>query len=53
MPHPAGSVTAAYKIGRDGKLTARLVLPSGTTGVFVWHGKEYKLKSGEQVLTVE
>ena len=53
MPHPAGSVTAAYKIGKDGKLTARLVLPSGTTGVFVWKGKEYKLKSGEQVLTVE
>lgn len=53
MPHPAGSVTASYKLDKKGKLTARLVLPAGTDGVFVWKGKEYQLKSGEQVLTVE
>ena len=53
MPHPAGSVTASYKLDKKGKLTARLVLPAGTNGVFLWKGKEYQLKSGEQVLTVE
>ena len=53
MPHPVGSVTASYKLDKKGKLTARLILPTGTDGVFVWKGKEYQLKSGEQVLTVE
>lgn len=53
MPHPAGSITVSYKLNRKGKLTARLVLPENTNGVFVWKGKNYQLKSGEQVLTVE
>ena len=53
MPHPVGSVTASYKLDKKCKLTARLILPTGTDGVFVWKGKEYQLKSGEQVLTVE
>ena len=33
MPHPAGSVTASYKLDKKGKLTARLILPTGTDGV--------------------
>lgn len=53
MPHPSGSVSASYKIDKKGKLTARLVLPDGTTGVFLYKGKEYVLHAGEQVLTIE
>lgn len=53
MPHPAGMISAAYKKDLKGKLTARLILPEGTTGVFVWKGKEYKLHAGEQTLTTE
>lgn len=52
MPHPTGNITASYKIDKKGKLIAHLVLPPKTTGIFIWKGKEYPLKSGEQVLMI-
>lgn len=52
MPHPNGTITAAYKIDTEGNLTARLVLPTQTTGTFCWKGKEYPLKPGEQVISL-
>lgn len=53
MPHPQGSITAAYKIDKKGKLTARLTLPDGIKGIFVWKGREYELKAGEQILSID
>lgn len=53
MPHPQGSISVSYKLDEKDRLTARLILPFATTGVFIWEGKEYKLHSGEQILTVE
>lgn len=50
IPHPAGTVSASYEVNTRGKLTARLTLPAGTTGEFVWKGKSYELHAGEQVL---
>ena len=52
IPHPLGSVTAVYKLDERGEGTARLVLPEGTTGIFIWDGKEIPLKPGEQVISL-
>ncbi|MDR2497311.1 MAG: alpha-L-rhamnosidase N-terminal domain-containing protein [Tannerellaceae bacterium] len=46
MPHPLGSVSAAYLIDKKGAFRATLTLPSGTDGVFVWKGQEYPLHEG-------
>ena len=51
MPHPAGYISAAYKVDKKGLLTASISLPPGITGTFVWKGQEYTLKSGNQELT--
>jgi hypothetical protein len=50
MPHPMGSISVAYAIDKKGSLEATIVLPQGSTGVFVWKGKEYPLKEGKQVI---
>lgn len=50
IPHPNGEVAAAYKRKRNGALEATLTLPEGTTGVFVWKGKEYPLHAGKQII---
>lgn len=50
IPHPAGTVSADYKIDKRGRLTARLTLPEGTTGRFIWQGEQHELHAGEQVL---
>ncbi|GHV49310.1 hypothetical protein FACS1894181_07900 [Bacteroidia bacterium] len=52
MPHPAGNISAAYSIDRKGALKATLTLPAGTTGTFIWKGKEYPLKAGGQQLAI-
>lgn len=50
MPHPAGSITVAYK--RQGKsgLHADITLPEGITGVFIWEGKTQQLHGGKNSL---
>jgi hypothetical protein len=52
MPHPSGNITAKYIVGRKGNLTANLILPLRTSGVFIWKRKEYPLKEGEQQIIV-
>lgn len=52
MPHPLGSVTAVYDFNERGEGVARLILPEGTSGIFIWKGKEYPLVSGEQVISL-
>ncbi|WP_278622752.1 alpha-L-rhamnosidase C-terminal domain-containing protein [Parabacteroides gordonii] len=52
IPHPLGKISVAYKTNEKRQLVKRIVLPSATTGVFVWKEKEYRLQSGEQTLRV-
>jgi len=45
MPHPNGKIAVAYvKTGNSWKISIKL--PEKTSGVFVWKGKTYPLKSG-------
>lgn len=53
MPHPAGSITADYKLDKKGKLTVQITLPDDIDGVFVWKGNEYELHGGMQMLLIE
>jgi hypothetical protein len=46
MPHPAGSISVSYKVDKKGSLSARIVLPAGTSGLFVWKGVERTLSEG-------
>ncbi len=45
MPHPNGKVAVAYaKTGDSWKIS--ITLPEKTSGMFLWKGKTYQLKSG-------
>jgi hypothetical protein len=50
MPHPKGEITVNYTLNTKGKLDAVILIPKGTSGVFVWKGRKYVLKSGETKL---
>jgi hypothetical protein len=45
MPHPAGIISVSYNNSAN-KLKAEINLPEKITGTFVWKGKNYVLKSG-------
>jgi alpha-L-rhamnosidase len=48
IPHPNGKVAVSYVL--DGTAwRIKLDLPAKTSGLFVWKGKQYVLKSGENV----
>jgi alpha-L-rhamnosidase len=46
---PSGPVAVSYRI-KDKKLTARIELPGGLPGEFVWHGNSYPLHAGRNRL---
>ncbi len=49
MPHPSGKILVSYK--RKGKsLNVQISLPENLSGEFVWEGKSYNLKGGENHL---
>lgn len=50
IPHPAGEVSVSYDADGRGGLTARVSLPEGVDGTFVWRGKSRRLHGGEQIL---
>jgi hypothetical protein len=50
MPHPKGEIKVSYNLDKMGKLDAVISIPEGTSGAFVWKGKEHVLKSGETKL---
>ena len=51
MPHPSGKISVSYKM--EGKqLNAKIILPDGISGIFIYAGREYQLKAGENLLTV-
>lgn len=45
IPHPNGTIKVSYE-HINNKLKARIELPEGTTGRFIWNGKSYQLASG-------
>jgi hypothetical protein len=45
IPHPKGIISVSYE-HINNKLKARIELPKGTTGRFIWNGKSYPLVSG-------
>lgn len=52
MPHPEGLIRVQYKKMGSQQLEASIDLPGTLTGVLVWNGKEYPLRSGRQMLQV-
>ncbi len=52
MPHPKGNIKASYILSGN-KWNVDINLPSSITGKFIWKGKDYVLKSGENKLVIE
>ncbi len=50
VPHPNGEVQVQYALDAGNALQAELELPAGTSGTFVWKGKQYPLKAGPNKL---
>jgi alpha-L-rhamnosidase len=48
MPHPNGSIKVSFERVNN-HLKARIELPKGINGRFIWNGKTYKLSSGVNV----
>jgi hypothetical protein len=51
IPHPAGKIIAEY-IQDKTTWKIKLELPQKTSGIFVWKGKTYPLKAGENVFKI-
>ncbi len=45
MPHPNGKIEVMYDL-TPGNRKATIVIPDGTTGIFIWKGKSLLLKPG-------
>jgi hypothetical protein len=52
VPHPLGRIDVDLR--REGKaLHARVNLPAGITGTFVWKGRSFELRPGENTLEAD
>jgi hypothetical protein len=51
IPHPNGKVSVSYNL-RQGKWSIDISLPAGISGTFVWKGKAYELRSGDNRLNI-
>jgi hypothetical protein len=47
MPHPKGKIEVSYSCNKEQKWKIIIKLPEGIVGKFVWKGKEFLVKSGE------
>jgi alpha-L-rhamnosidase len=52
MPHPAGMIQVSYQ-QHNHKLNARISLPKSVSGTFVWKGRTYHLRSGNNNISAE
>lgn len=59
MPHPDGTIAVSYEYKKEGKgkkateyFTAEITLPVAVSGIFVWEGKTYQLKGGNNHIEV-
>ena len=46
IPHPAGKLSVNYK-NIQGKWHISILLPGNISGTFIWNGKHYELKNGD------
>lgn len=53
IPHPDGDVKVSWRLGNDGRISAEIELPEGTTGTFVWHCKSRRLKAGNNRVSIK
>jgi hypothetical protein len=51
IPHPNGKIAARYNFYK-GRWEINISLPQKTTGIFVWNGKTYVLKAGENLFRI-
>jgi len=51
VPHPNGKVYAKYVFDK-GKWSINIALPKNTSGIFVWKGKTFTLKTGNNSLSI-
>jgi len=51
IPHPEGKVTVNY-VQKAGRWSIYISLPKKTAGIFIWKGKRYPLKPGENRLFI-
>jgi alpha-L-rhamnosidase len=51
IPHPNGKIKVMYVLAK-GKWHIQAALPVNTTGTFVWQGKSYPLKAGDNKLVL-
>jgi hypothetical protein len=47
MPHPKGNVSVSYEL-IDSKWQVQINLPIRTSGIFIWKGRSYALRGGQQ-----
>ncbi|MDP4269170.1 MAG: alpha-L-rhamnosidase C-terminal domain-containing protein [Bacteroidota bacterium] len=50
MPHPKGAIKVAYSCNKKNKWIISVNLPEGISGNFIWKGKIFSLKSGNNQL---
>jgi hypothetical protein len=48
MPHPNGEIRVRLKRKSDAGIDADISLPKGLTGKFIWRGKIWPLREGDQ-----
>ncbi len=48
IPHPNGEISVRYDQDKQGRWTAEIALPVGTSGELVWQGQTHPLKAGEK-----
>lgn len=53
MPHPRGMIRVHYRVNGKGRLAARITLPEGLHGLFVWNDVEYPISGGNQKIHTE
>jgi len=51
IPHPNGKLSVAYKMNGS-KWDISILLPAKTSGTFVWKGKSYLLKAGDNAFKI-
>ena len=52
MPHPRGMIHCRLVRGAGHRISARLELPEGLEGEFVWRGEKVELTSGVQEISL-
>jgi len=51
IPHPDGKIAVGYTLDKN-KWNIHIKLPQKTSGVFIWNGKNYQLKAGDNSFTI-